>query len=300
MARRALSATRAVDVVNFLASRPGEAFLLSELAAETGINLSSAHALMSALVESDWLMRDPIRKTYQLGPALVAVGQAAVERLPAVRRATALARELAAESGMETIVNTVAGEDLLTLEAAGRPEQLETRPRVGQRLPCMAPLGLGALAWDPPEVLDAWVRRSHPRATAKTLRSYRDWAAQVRSAGYEVGLESPIRDKIGQVLFELSLSPADEDLREAMGGLVARLAEEECWVSHDVDPASDYQVNYLGAPVFGPDARPSLAVTVLGLANPTSGARLLELADRVVSATRRVSVTTGGRLPLSL
>ncbi len=98
----------------------------------------------------------------------------------------------------------------------------------------------------------------------------------------------------------MSLSPADEDLREAMGGLVARLAEEECWVSHDVDPAADYQVNYLGAPVFGPDARPSLAVTVLGLANPTSGALLLELADRVVSATRRVSITTGGRLPLSL
>jgi len=283
-----------------LAGRPGEAFTLTELSEQTDINLSSAHALMNALVESAWLVRDGARKTYQLGPALIAIGQAAVERHDAIRRAADTARALANDLGMEAIVNTVAGEDLLTLAVAGRPEELETRPRVGQRLPFMAPFGLGWLAWDSPEAIDAWVRRACPQPSEGDLESYRRRAAQIRSDGYEVGLESLIRDQIGQILAELARAPGAPDLLDAMHHLVARLAEQEDQHAGGINPELSYDLNYLGAPIFGPDARPVLGIAILGFTNPTSGARLIELADHLVDSTRRVSLATGGRLPLDL
>jgi hypothetical protein len=47
MARPALSATRAVAVLNFLAGHATEEFTLSDLASRLGINLSSAHSLLA-------------------------------------------------------------------------------------------------------------------------------------------------------------------------------------------------------------------------------------------------------------
>ena len=57
MSRRALSATRAVDVLNFLAAHPGEAFSYSQLSQRLQVNLASTHNLLLALVECGYLTR---------------------------------------------------------------------------------------------------------------------------------------------------------------------------------------------------------------------------------------------------
>ena len=65
MARRALSATRTADLLNFLAAHPEESLSYSELSRRLQVNLASTHSLLMALTECGYLTRDP-RDRYSL------------------------------------------------------------------------------------------------------------------------------------------------------------------------------------------------------------------------------------------
>ncbi|MCB0996899.1 MAG: helix-turn-helix domain-containing protein, partial [Acidimicrobiales bacterium] len=78
MARPALAASRAIDILNFLASRPDETFSLSELARRTGVNVASTHAIVTTLTQAGYLARDPDRRSYSLGASVIALGAAAI------------------------------------------------------------------------------------------------------------------------------------------------------------------------------------------------------------------------------
>ena len=84
MPRRALSATRTADLLNFLAAHPDESLTYSELSRRLGVNLASTHNLLMALTECGYLTRDPKTRTYSLGAALVALGDAALRGNPIV------------------------------------------------------------------------------------------------------------------------------------------------------------------------------------------------------------------------
>ena len=82
MARRALSATRAADLLNYLAAHPGESLTYSELSRRLEVNLASMHSLLVALTECGYLAHHAAERTYSLGPALVALGDAALRQNP--------------------------------------------------------------------------------------------------------------------------------------------------------------------------------------------------------------------------
>ena len=71
---------RVIDVMNFLAARPTESFTLTEIALHLGLSNGSAHRVLTTLAESQYLSRHPKTKTYSLGMALVAIGQAALAK----------------------------------------------------------------------------------------------------------------------------------------------------------------------------------------------------------------------------
>ena len=80
MARAAPSADRTVALLDFLAAHPDERFGLSDLARRLDINKATAHALTAALTNAGYLLRHPVDKRYSLGPALIAIGNAAASR----------------------------------------------------------------------------------------------------------------------------------------------------------------------------------------------------------------------------
>src|SRR5689334_18817876 len=71
MARPALSATRGIEILDLLAAFPTQAFTLSEIARASGINVSSCHSVLNALLVRGYLSHGASPKTYVLGPALV-------------------------------------------------------------------------------------------------------------------------------------------------------------------------------------------------------------------------------------
>jgi DNA-binding IclR family transcriptional regulator len=67
LARRALSAERALQILELLAAHPGRDFTLAELVRESDINISSLHAVLAVLTRQGYIVRDRRRKAYQLG-----------------------------------------------------------------------------------------------------------------------------------------------------------------------------------------------------------------------------------------
>ena len=80
MPRPAPAADRAAGIVSFLTAHPSRGFTISELVEHLGMNLASAHATLAVLSDHGFVIRDPVHRTYTLGPALVATGFAALEQ----------------------------------------------------------------------------------------------------------------------------------------------------------------------------------------------------------------------------
>src|SRR4029077_18145721 len=85
--RPALSAARSSEIIDFLASFPERGFTLSEIVRATKINVASCHAVLATLTDCGYLTRCPNERTYTLGRALVAIGQAALKSQPLIARA---------------------------------------------------------------------------------------------------------------------------------------------------------------------------------------------------------------------
>ena len=119
MPRRALSATRAADVLNFLAAHPEASFSYSQIAQRLGINLASTHNLLIALTECGYLTRDPEDRRFALGPALVAIGDAALRSHRAIEETRRAMRELSRDQDSETLAFVRAGSDALCVARAG-------------------------------------------------------------------------------------------------------------------------------------------------------------------------------------
>ena len=111
--RPALAAARAVEVLNFLASHPGESFTLSELSRHLDLNMASGLSALKALTDAGYVHRHHSHKTYSLGPALVAVGFAALSHYQVIEITLDEMGHLAADCGTECVASVVVGDEIV-------------------------------------------------------------------------------------------------------------------------------------------------------------------------------------------
>jgi DNA-binding IclR family transcriptional regulator len=301
LARPALSAERTVAILDFLAAHPLESFTLSELAARLDINKASAHAVLSTLTAAGYLVRHPNHKTYELGPALVAVGHAALERHRAIDVARDEIRRLSERLDAEVVASVVVGEEIVIVARAGRSGT--GRLWVGARLPLVPPLGTVFLAWSGDATIEAWLRRVGPSVTDADLDRYRRAVAAVRERGYSVALEAEARERLGQVLAELADHPGP-DLRAALDGAVDdlghavyNLVDEQVASTVGDDPAARAVVQNIVTPVFGRRGEVVLALTIDAFAEPLDVSDVPRYASALLRSARAVTAATRGRAP---
>jgi len=296
MARPALAATRAMEVLRFLAAHPTDSFTLTELSEHLGINGASIHAVLQALVQAGTLCRHPVHRTYGLGPAVIALGHAALERHRAVDRARDEMRRLGQELDLELLATVVVGEEMLAVARAGPHQPAPTTLRMGQRVPLVPPLGLVFLAWaEEPEVA-AWLSRAGIDARGAEAKPYRELLAAVRRRGYSVALRPAARGQLGEVVAHLAEAPHDAALRARLQHWLAELGREDYQLS-DMAPGARYDVSLVGAPVFDSRGRVALALWALGFRAPLGTPALLQLAERVRGAALLVTRATHGTVP---
>jgi DNA-binding IclR family transcriptional regulator len=289
VARPSPGVARVVGVLDFLAEHPDEMFNLSELCRRVDMNKATAHSLLGELTDAGYLVRDPVDKTYGLGPRLLAVGLAAGHNERAVlSRARRHLRRLAGDLDARCVASTLRGDEIVILEVAGRERPFRTSIQPGNRLPFVPPVGAVFIAWSSATDIERWLARAGREVAPGTQDTYRVALQAVRRRGCSLSLDGPARQRL-----ELALG-GDEP--GAVADAVHDL-ERERYFLLDVDERADYELSFLAAPVFGPDARVVLAVTVYDLPPTSSAADVEALVARVLDVTRAITAAIGGTLP---
>lgn len=281
--------SRAIALLEFLASRRGEAFTLSELVRRLDINKSTLHTILVTLEGAGYVARHPIDKSFTLGPALVALGEAAATA-PSVditQHARDEMRSLADEFGVQCMAGKVVGSDILLVAHAGRREPLGQHLAVGQRLPFVPPLGTVFVAWSPPDVIDAWLRRLGPNTTDDELARYHRAITAVRARGFSIGLEADARRELGR-----AVAVRDLDVDH----IVEELGHQD-YILDELEGAVSYRLSIVAAPVFGADGEVAMAIGLVGFARPLDSEALLRVGARVRAAGQAITRSIHGRPP---
>ena len=290
MARRAPAVERAVAVLNYLAAHPGERFTLSEIARDLGLNKATLHAILGALTESGYLVRDAEAKIYGLGPSLVALGNSAVGSFPAVDTAMPEMQALTDDLGFDCVASAAISDEIVILARSGTPRPFGINVQPGQRLPLAPPLGTVFVAWSGRDAIDAYLAKVGPKVSADRTEQYRRAIAAVRDRGYSVGLEGPPPPPPSpQPRRGKQHAPT---LEESVRGV-----EIEEYALIELNPAASYRLNHIGAPVFGPDGEVMLGLFLIGFAGGMPAERVPEYASRLLLACERVTKSIQGRPP---
>lgn len=290
--------SRVIEVINFLAAHPTESFTLSELAAHLGLSNGSAHRVLATLTEARYLSRHAKHKTYSLGVALVAIGQAALEKHRGIDVARREMARLTAELKGLCIATAIVDDELLFLAREGVPETHEGLSRVGERRPFMPPLGLGHIAWADRAAVATYLAR----ATSTLSEPMRDFLRQslevIRVRGYAVAANG----KALRALRQTATLPIDhlgeETHWRGVKQLVGELTAAEIQLL-DLADAGREGISYISVPVFAPSGAVALELSLSGMPDTLSAADIERYAERLRTAAAIVTSETHGRVPLA-
>jgi IclR family transcriptional regulator, acetate operon repressor len=107
---------------------------VSELAAATGLTVSTTHRLTRALCAGGLLMQDPHSERYQLGPMVAVLGRRAEEHLGYARALPTL-KSLAESNGESVNLGIRSGAEVLVVLAVPSPQPLRFDQLAGSRVP---------------------------------------------------------------------------------------------------------------------------------------------------------------------
>lgn len=153
----------------------------------------------------------------------------------------------------------------------------------------MPPTGAVFAAWNGDKEIDDWLpANSSPAARDK----FKSSLATVRKRGYSLGLISEAQRIFASTLVKLAddrSAVPEIDLRELIQNL-----------SYDPDvlsPAVHNDVRVITVPVFGPQGKVVLGLTLCEFPKPTEGVGVRTYIDRALKAAAKVTQQLGGVRP---
>lgn len=296
MPRPALSATRATHVLSQLAVHPDGQWTIAELSRTLDINLSSLHAVLATLEAEGFVRRDPVSRSYRIGPSAAALGIGALRSQPVITSAEHDLDGLARELGLEGFVTAAGGATIVVLARVGHHRPSSPSLRVAQRIPLVPPLGAVFVAWADDAERNAWLESASPADTERDLRD--ETLRVVRGRGYAVGLEVPERERFGAAIVSTPDRQASEEARTVERAL-DDLSRTEYQLGEIVDGVS-HRVSVLAAPVFDRHGHVELALTLAGFDTPLTSDALRALGARLRDAAVVLTRSSGGVVPSRL
>ena len=290
--RPALSAERAVMVINLLVAHPNERFPLSEIGRRTNINPASLHALLAVLTRSGFVTRHPTSRTYGIGAALIPIGDIARQQSPVVQRAVEYADEFSRKRGLEMAVSVQTDANIIIIDTVGNASPFGYSLHAGQVIPLAPPLGTIFLAWESEERVERWLDLAQPALNTTEREDHLALLHAVRARGYGVALESPARRALGEVIRE----------RPNRGTAIELLKDlaHSPYMLRSMENGRRYDVSGVFAPVFNDACRVEVAITVIGLPSGLTAEEISEVAEEVRGAATVITKQTGGRIPTTL
>jgi DNA-binding IclR family transcriptional regulator len=282
LSRPALAASRAIDILNFMAASPLRRYSLTELVRALRLNPASCHALVGAMTRDGYLVRHMPGKNYQLGPALIAIGHGALQCHPIVAAARDRIIAISREADLDCLLTAQVGDRLIALatEGPGRASGL----RIGQRVPLIPPLGTAFIAWAGPAEAEKWLQMAADEEERVRLR---ESLAAVRARGYAVTLRGPRQNEAGLAVLGLADAPFEDERQERAAQLLARMGEDYLMIEARSDRF--YPVDLISAPVFAADGTVACTISLYGFDRPLSPSRLASLGRELQRHSRAVN-----------
>ncbi|HWC37236.1 MAG TPA: helix-turn-helix domain-containing protein [Acidimicrobiales bacterium] len=297
MRRRSPPTDRVIALLDVLAARPGQALTSSEIARQVDVTRTTCHSLLMTLADASYLVRDPRAKTYTLGPALIALGQAAQRSFPSIQLSRGELERLHRRTGMPCTATAVVGGDLVMIDSVGDDDGA-TAPGRNRRTPLAAPFGALHVAWSGPEEMAAWIERAAEDTTNDRSAEYQRLLDALRRQRYTV---TPLDEAEGQLrgrLLQLADDMASNDLRSMALTLASALRSRD-YLPEELGPGRKLDVESIAAPVFHSGARPDFTVALHVHRPQVSSDDVATLASDLLDATRRMTRLVGGGEPAS-
>lgn len=293
MPRPSPSTSRVIELLNFLGDHPREFFSLSELARRLDLNKATAHGMLGALSDAGYLFRHPVDKTFSLGPAIVALGQAAVA---AESKVVAFAHPemeaLSAATGAQCVASTAIGDEVVIVAVVGLAS-VPTASDLGYRARLYPPHGLVFVAWASDARVESWLESV--AATPVDRKHYREMLVSIQERGFSLAANAQARSRLDRVMKEVQNEALTPEVHKTLTALGAELAREEREL-FKLSPEQRYQIRSISAPVFDAFGTVCLALILRGFPELT-GSQILDHAESLVAACGRVTRLIGGVLP---
>jgi DNA-binding IclR family transcriptional regulator len=205
---------------------------LSELAARLELAPSTTHGIVRTLVEHGMVVQERGSSRYQLGPAVLRLGNVYLDTLELRSKSVPWAEDLARRTGLAVRTGVLLIDDVVIIHHEPRPDGSRQMPEVGIVIPVHASaLGKAMLAFSPEDekrVLSVEALRSMTGETVTSPDDLRRQLDDVRVSGVAVeqdeavigesALASPVFDSSGDAVGAIGVviaSGGDLALHEA-------------------------------------------------------------------------------------
>ncbi len=178
---------------------------------ELGLTQATAHAILATLCDRGWVSRDPVDKTYSLGPALAVVATRVETARPMAHAARTAALDLANEFGYATSVVERVGDSLVITSFEDAGQRSIGAP--GERIRYAPPFGVAFAAWDTAEEQQAWIERS-AASNPVLARRLHEVLARTRQRGFDVDCTTPALTHAARVMETLPSDGLPDHVRE--------------------------------------------------------------------------------------
>jgi DNA-binding IclR family transcriptional regulator len=257
----------------------------SDVVRELDLTQATAHAILKTLCDRGWASRDPIAKTFTLGPALAVVAARTDTARPLAHAARGAALRLSREVGYAGSVVERFG-DSLVVTAFESQEAPQPSGIPGDRIPYAPPFGVALAAWDTDEERREWVRRGAGSNSDRAERLERV-LEHTRERGYDVDWTTPALAQAAQVVLTLDSSDVPTPVRHIMDQLLAEFTTIG-FLSDDNPGRRKQPVVTVAAPVFDQRQRAALMVAVHPLC-PLSARQIQVIGNKLTDETNAIS-----------
>ena len=240
----AQAALRAIRLLKLFTAEAPE-LPLAEMSVLSGLNKTTTHRLLQALLSEELLDRNPGTGAYRLGPGMMALGVQALSSNDLRFRARPLLRRLAEETGETATLEVPIDDTMLILDEVVSKHFVGASGNVGTRWPIHATsTGKALIAFEQhgPDRL----RAALPSLTAKTITELDVLERQlgdIRRRGFAEtvdeleegfsGVGAVVRGGMGEILGALSICGPSQRLSESRR---AQLGATLCTVATHLQP----------------------------------------------------------------
>ena len=235
---------RAIRLLKLFTAQAPE-LQLAEISFSSGLNKTTTHRLLQALLSEDLLDRNPATGAYRLGPGMMALGVQALSSNSLRLRARPLLKRLAEETGETATLEVPIDDTMLILDEVSSKYFVGASGNVGTRWPMHATsTGKAFIAFEQQGF--ARLRSELPSFTSRTITGFDELEQQlddIRRRGFAEtvdeleegfsGVGAVVRGTLGELLGALSICGPSQRMSESRR---AQLGASLCTVATTLQP----------------------------------------------------------------